>query len=77
MRAVLVVVADVFREQPFQMTFIHRDNMVQQILSAALDPTLRCTVLPGTLEGGPYRVHPQGSNGCRDFPPVLGISIED
>lgn len=57
MRAVLVVVVDVFGEQPFQMAFIHRDHMIQQVASAAFDPTLRHTVLPGTLEGGLYRVH--------------------
>ena len=29
MGAVLVVVTDVFRKQPFQMALIHRDNMIQ------------------------------------------------
>jgi hypothetical protein len=38
MGAVLVLVADVFREQPFQMTSIHRDDIVQQVSSAAFDP---------------------------------------
>ena len=50
MRAVFVVVADVFREQTFQMAFVHRDDVIQQISSAALDPTLRDSILPGTLE---------------------------
>src|ERR1700674_3727815 len=77
MRAVLVVVADVFREQPPQMRFIHRDNMVQQVSSAAFDPTLRHTVLPGTFEGGPHRAHLQSSNGHRDLQPVFRIPIED
>src|SRR5207253_5119914 len=29
------------------------------------------------VEGGSYRVHLQGSNSCRDFPPVFCIPIED
>ena len=29
MRAVLVVVADVFRKQPFQMAFVHRNDVIQ------------------------------------------------
>jgi hypothetical protein len=51
MRAVLMVVANVRREQSLEMAFIHRDNVVRQVSSAAFDPTLRHTVLPGTLEG--------------------------
>jgi len=77
MRAVLVVVADVFRQQPFQMAFIHSDNMIQQVSSAAFDPTLRHPVLPGTLEGGPHRAHLQGSNSHGDLQPVLRIPVED
>jgi hypothetical protein len=45
--AVVVVVTDVFREQPFQMAFIHHDNMIHQVSAAALDPTLRHTVGSG------------------------------
>jgi hypothetical protein len=77
MRAVLVVITDVFREQPFQMAFIHGDNMVQQVSSATFDPTLRHTVLPGTLEGGPHRAHLQGSNGHGHFQSVFRIPVED
>ena len=77
MRMVLVVVADVFREQPFPMAFIHRDRMIPQVSSAAFDPTPRDTALPGTLEAGPHRAHLQGSNGHWDLPPVLRIPVED
>src|ERR1017187_400399 len=77
MRAILVVVADVFREQPFQMAFVNCDDVIQQISSATLDPTLRHAVLPGTLAGGADRVYLQGSNGCRDFQPILPIPVED
>ena len=51
MRAVLVVVADVFREQRFQMAFIHRNDVIQQISSAAFNPTLRHSILPRAFEG--------------------------
>src|SRR6266536_6682300 len=53
MRAILVVVANVFREQTFEMLLIHRNNVIQEVSSAAFDPTLRHPVLPGTFEGGP------------------------
>ncbi len=51
MRAVLVVVAEVFRKQMFQMAFIHGNDVIQQISSAAFDPTLRYTILPRAFEG--------------------------
>ena len=40
MRAVFMVVADGFGEQPFQMLFIERDNMIQQVTTAASNPAL-------------------------------------
>jgi hypothetical protein len=54
MCAVFMVVANILRDQSLQMAFIHRDDVVQQFSSAASDPTLRHTVLPGTLEGGSH-----------------------
>jgi hypothetical protein len=43
-RAVVVTVTDELSKQPLEMTFIHGDNMIQQIPSAAFDPSLRHTV---------------------------------
>jgi hypothetical protein len=36
MRAVFMVVTDVFKEQPFQMVFIERDDMMQQRAAPSL-----------------------------------------
>ncbi len=77
MRAVAMVVADVFREQSLQMAFIERDDVVQQIAPAAFDPTLRHTILPGTFERGPHWAHLQRSNGYGNLEPVLRIPVED
>ena len=41
MRAVFVVVADVLREQPFQVAFIECDDVVQQVPVGASHPALR------------------------------------
>jgi hypothetical protein len=53
MRAVFVVVGGVFRELSLQMVFVHRDDMVQQVAAATLDPSFRDAVLPRAFEGGP------------------------
>src|ERR1022692_4360114 len=77
MRAGLMIGADVFRGQTFQMAFIHRNDMVEQVSSAALNPTFRDAILPGTLEGGPHRLHLQGSNRCGNLKSVLPIPVKD
>jgi hypothetical protein len=77
MRAVFMVVADVFRKQSLQMAFIHRNDVIEQVSAAAFDPTLRDAVLPGTFERGADRPHLQGSNRCRNFKSPLLIPIKD
>ncbi len=77
MRAVFMVVADVFRKQPLQMAFVHCDDVVQQITAATLDPSLRDAVLPRTFEGGSDRPHLQGSNGCGNLDSVLAVTVKD
>ena len=77
MDAVLLVVTNILREQPLPMTFLHRQDVIQQVSPAALDPTLHNAVLPGTLEGGADRAGLQGSNRCGDFQPIRGIPAED
>lgn len=77
MRAILVVVADVLREQPFQMAFIERDDVIQQVAAAASHPAFRGAILPGAFEGSANRMDAQGANSGRDFQPVLGIAIEE
>jgi hypothetical protein len=71
MRSVRVVVTDVFREQSFQMAFIHGDHMIQRVTSATFDPTFHHAVLPGPRERGPHGAHLQVSNGCGDLRPYF------
>ena len=77
MGAIVVVVADIFGDQPSQMTFIQGNDVIQQIVAATTDPTLRHAVLPRTFEGSPHRNHPQRSNGGRDLQTVFRIPVED
>ena len=77
MRAVVMIVADVVNEQTLQMAFVQRNDVIQKLSSAAFDPTLRHAVLPGTLEGGPHRTHPQRSNGAWNLQPVFRIPVEN
>ena len=77
MRTVLVVVTNILREQPLQMLFIHCNDVIQQVSSAAFDPALCHAVLPGTLEEGPHRTHLQRSNGHGYFQSIFPIPVKD
>jgi hypothetical protein len=77
MRAVFVVVANILREQAFQVAFVNCDDVIQEITPATPYPTLCDSILPRTLERSPDRTHAQGSNRRGDFQSVLGISIKD
>jgi hypothetical protein len=50
MGAVLMMVTNILGEQSLQMRLIQRNNVVQQVFSAASHPPLCDAVLPGTPE---------------------------
>jgi hypothetical protein len=50
MRAVLVMVSNILREQSLHMAFIQGNNVVQKVSSAACHPPLRDAILPGKPE---------------------------
>ena len=77
MRAVLVVVANIVREQAFQVPFVNCDDVIQEITAATPYPTLCDSILPRTFERSADWIHPKGSNRCRDFQSILGITIKD
>ena len=62
MRAVFVVVANILREEAFQVAFVNCDDVIQEIMAATPYPTLCDSILPRTLERGADRTHAQGSN---------------
>src|SRR5258705_9966438 len=77
MCAVLVVVANILREPAFQVAFVNCDDVIQEITPATPYPTLCDSILPRTFERSAERIHPKGSNRCRDFQSILGITIKD
>src|SRR5437660_369821 len=58
MGSVLVVVADIFAHESFQMPFIEHDHMVKQVSSATPNPTLCDSILPRTAKRGANRFRP-------------------
>src|SRR5260221_7120761 len=72
-----MVVANILREQAFQVAFVNCDDVIQEITPATPYPTLCNSILPRTFERGADRIHHQGSNRCGDFQSILGITIKD
>jgi hypothetical protein len=52
MRAVLVVVANILREETFQVAFVNCNDVIQEITAATPYPTLCDSILPRTFERG-------------------------
>jgi hypothetical protein len=75
--SILVVVVYIVTQQPLQMAFVHRKDVVQQIAAATLDPSLGEAVLPRAFERGPDRPDLQRSNGCGNLDSILAIPVED
>jgi hypothetical protein len=59
------------------MTFIQRNDVIQQVSSAAFDPALRHTILPRTPQRSADTFDFHRSNRGGDLRSILGITIED
>lgn len=77
MRAVFLVVAEVFREPSLQMTFVECGDVIQQVTVATAYPTLGNSVLPRTLERSADTFGFHRSDRGGDFRSILGIPVED
>ena len=51
MGSILMVVADVLGHEPFQVSLVQDNHVIEQVSSATTDPTFRDPVLPGTTKG--------------------------
>jgi hypothetical protein len=54
MRPVLMIVANIFAYQTFQVPFIQDDHVVEEIPLAVTDPTLRNAILLWTSKAGSF-----------------------
>src|ERR1035441_8915989 len=76
-RPILVVIANVFSHQPFQMPLVEHDYMIEQIPSAITNPAFCNTVLPWTLEAGPLGLDAEALHCADNFLVEVRCAIED
>src|ERR671910_674656 len=72
-----VVVDHVLANQPPQVRFVQRDDVVEKLAPTASDPTLGRSVLPGCLNTGPLRREASRLQECDHILVELRIVVED
>jgi hypothetical protein len=77
MCAVLMVVVDILGEKSLQVALVQRNYVVQQITPATLDPALRDSVLPRTLNCRSDRSNFHALNRGWNFQSILCIVIQN
>jgi hypothetical protein len=63
-RAVVAGIADIIGKKSLEVSLLDRDHVIEQIMRATFDPTLRDAVPPRTFERGLQRFYLNRSNGA-------------
>jgi len=74
---VLMVVAHVITHEPEQMSFVQRDDMVQDLTATTSNPSFRGSILPGRLDARPLRFQAGRLQKGRDGGIKYRIAIQD
>src|SRR5258707_8153721 len=77
MSSVEMVVANVFRQQAFQVTLVERNHVIQKVATAASYPTFCHSILPWAAERSSNRSKPNGLRGLADRVSEFGITIQN
>src|SRR5215471_21850069 len=58
MSSVLVIIANIFEAEPYQMSLVQRDHVIQHLTAYAPHPSFRHSVLPRTANARPDHFDP-------------------
>ena len=72
-----MVVRNIIRDKPPQMTLVRRNHVVQQLTSATSNPPFGHAILPGAAECCLQRSDPHASNCRRHLESVFRIVVQD
>jgi hypothetical protein len=76
-RSILVVVAHVVGKKTPEMIFLQHDHRIEPVPTTAFDPSLRDTILPGTLERRPLGRAAHGFHRGDDLGTEFQLAVED
>lgn len=74
---ILVVIADEFSHEPFQVAFVEDDHMVEQVTPASADETFGDAVLPRTLKAGSLGLDTEALQSINDFAIEIRSTVEN
>ena len=77
MDPILLVIGDIFSQQPAQVTFIQRDDMVEDFPAGTSDPAFSDSILPGSLYARLLWLQTRGLQKRDDFGVELRIVIQN
>src|SRR5215467_6527546 len=77
MSSVVVIIANIFEAEPFQMSLVQRDHVIQHLTAYAPHPSFRDSVLPRTANACPDSFDPARFQKAEHFGAELAITIKD
>ena len=77
MHPVVMVVADVFVHQPFQMSLVQDDYMIEQVAAATSDETFGNAISPWTLKAGSLRLNAEVPDSFEDLFVEVRSAVKD
>jgi hypothetical protein len=76
-RPVVMVVADVFGHEPFEMPLVEDDDVIEQVPAAVADKALGDAVLPRASEAGPLGLNAEALHCVDDIFAEVRRPVED
>ena len=70
-------IANVIAKKSLEMMLVQSDNVVEHIAAATSDPALGNPVLPRAVDRGLHALRVHGTNGSRNFQPILLVVIKE
>ena len=74
---ILTMIGDVFADQPAQMGFIQRNDVIEKLPAAASDPSFRDSILPRRLDPRPLYFQPGRLQEIRNSSIELRVMVEN
>src|SRR5262249_56196831 len=76
-RSVVVIIANIFEAEPYQMSFVQRDHVIQHLTAYAPHPSFRDSVLPRTANACPDSFDPARFQKAEHLGTELAVTIKD
>ena len=77
MSSVVVIIANIFEAEPYQMSLLQRDDVIQHLTAYASQPSFRDSVLPRTANARPDRFDPARFQKAMHLGAEFAVTIID